>query len=88
LKILNKIILTVRIYCKNEKHAEILQKILSIEDKFAPPTIKVETISQQNYIISSIKGQEKVETILSTLNDIFETIKLINTIYNIAERSH
>lgn len=85
MKTINKTILTVKIHCKNEKHANILQKILSIEDKFAPPTIKVETISQQNYIVSTIKGQEKVETILSTLNDIFETIKLINNIYNITE---
>jgi len=82
---LHKVALTVKIYCKNEKHANILQKILSIEDKFAPPTIKVKTTSQQNYVISLIEGREKIETILSTLNDIFETIKLINSIYDIVK---
>jgi len=86
MNILNKIALTVKICCKNEKHANILQKILSIEDKFAPPTIKVKTFSQQNYVISVIEGREKVETVLSTLNDIFETIKLINSIYDIVEQ--
>lgn len=86
MNILNKVALTVKIHCKNEAHANMLQKILSIEDKFAPPSIKVKTISKQNFIISVIEGREKIETVLSTLNDIFETIKLINSIYDIVEQ--
>jgi len=64
----------IRISFSNVKEAEAVSKALQPDDEETPSYLKVSTVSKGKYIESDIICQDKLETLISTIDDILNNV--------------
>jgi len=64
----------IRVSFSNPREAEAISKALQPDDKEAPSYLKVSTISKGRYMESDIICQGKLETLISTIDDILSNV--------------
>ncbi len=64
----------IRISFSNPREAEAVSKALQPDDAETPSYLKVSTVSKGRYIESEIICQDKLETLISTIDDMLNSI--------------
>lgn len=67
----------IRVSLSNSKEAEAVSKALQPDDAETPSYLKVTTISKGRYIESEIICQGRLETLISTIDDILSSVVLV-----------
>jgi hypothetical protein len=67
----------IRVSFSNPREAEAVSKALQPDDAETPSYLKVETISKGRYVESKIVCEGKLETLISTLDDILGSIVMV-----------
>jgi len=67
----------IRLSFSNSKEAEAVSKALQPDDAETPSYLKVETISKGRYVESNIVCEGKLETLISTVDDILGSIVMV-----------
>lgn len=67
----------IRVSLSNSKEAEAVSKALQPDDAETPSYLKVTTISKGRYIESEIICQGRLETLISTIDDILSSIVMV-----------
>lgn len=62
---------------KNAHEAEIVAKMLDVDNKAAPKTLKIETVKKDNMVITTLE-HEKSGTIFATVDDLIFTERLVS----------
>ncbi|MBU2559713.1 hypothetical protein KKA03_02350 [archaeon] len=62
---------------KNKSEAEVVLKMLDVDNKAAPKTLKIETIKKDNLVITTLE-HEKTGTIFATVDDLIFTERLVS----------
>ncbi|MHA1595946.1 MAG: KEOPS complex subunit Pcc1 [Candidatus Baldrarchaeia archaeon] len=78
-----KIRVLVKYFAENEKHAKILEKVLSVENRFAPEGIDIETRAEGDVVITEVESTARVDTLISTIDDLVVSTQLINDVYRL-----
>ena len=67
----------IRVSLPNPREAEAVSKALQPDDVETPSYLKVETISKGRYVESNIACEGKLETLISTVDDILGSIVMV-----------
>lgn len=67
----------IRVSLSNSKEAEAVSKALQPDDAETPSYLKVTTISKGRYIESEIICQGRLETLISTIDDILSSVVMV-----------
>jgi hypothetical protein len=62
---------------KNTKEAEIVAKMLDVDNRVAPKTLKIETVNKDNKVVTTVE-HENHGTIFATVDDLIFTEKLVS----------
>ncbi len=69
---------------ENENTAKIVEKVLKIDNKTAPSSMKIFTKRIKNKVVTYV-SHEKIGTLLATLDDILFAEKIISSILSLKE---
>lgn len=67
----------IRVSFSNSREAEAVSKALQPDDVETPSYLKVETISKGRRIESNIICEGKLETLISTIDDILSSVVMV-----------
>jgi len=67
----------IRVSFSNSKEAEAVSKALQPDDEETPSYLKVSTISKGRYIESDIICQGRLDTVISTIDDILNNVVMV-----------
>ena len=67
----------IRVSFSNSREAEAVSKALQPDDAETPSYLKVTTISKGRYIESEIICQGRLETLISTIDDILSSVVMV-----------
>jgi len=67
----------IRVSLSSSKEAEAVSKALQPDDAETPSYLKVKTISKGRYIESEIICQGRLETLISTIDDILSSVVMV-----------
>jgi hypothetical protein len=67
----------IRVSLSNSGEAEAVSKALQPDDAETPSYLKVSTISEGKYVESNIICEDKLETLISTVDDILGSIVMV-----------
>ena len=68
---------TITFEYDTESEAEIVSKMLDVDNKVAPKTLKIETVKKDNMVITTLE-HEKSGTIFATVDDLIFTERLVS----------
>ena len=68
---------TITFKYKDEKEAEVVFRMLDVDNKASPKTLKIETVKRESEVITTIE-HENPGTIFATVDDLIFTEKLIS----------
>ncbi len=68
---------TITFVYDTESEAEIVSKMLDVDNKVAPKTLKIETVKKDNMVITTLE-HEKSGTIFATVDDLIFTERLVS----------
>jgi hypothetical protein len=68
---------TITFEYKNAREAEVVLKMLDVDNKAAPKTLKIETVKKDNMVITTLE-HEKPGTIFATVDDLIFTERLVS----------
>jgi hypothetical protein len=67
----------------NDAHkAEVVAKMLDVDNKVAPKTLKIETVNRDNMVITTVE-HEQSSTIFATVDDLIFTERLISSLIEV-----
>jgi hypothetical protein len=66
----------------DNREAEVVAKMLEVDNRVSPKKLKIETASRDNMVITSIE-HEQPGTIFATVDDLIFTEKLISSIIGV-----
>jgi hypothetical protein len=66
------------------REAEVVAKMLDVDNKVAPKTLKIETINRDNKVVTTIE-HEQSGTIFATVDDLIFTEKLISSLIGVVK---
>jgi len=67
----------IRVSLSNSREAEAVSKALQPDDEETPSYLKVSTISKGRYIESDIICQGRLDTVISTIDDILNNVVMV-----------
>jgi len=67
----------IRVSFSNPREAEAASKALQPDDAETPSYLKVETVSKGRYVESNIVCEGKLETLISTVDDILGSVVMV-----------
>jgi len=67
----------IRVSFSNSREAEAVSKALQPDDAEAPSYLKVSTVPKGRYVESDIICEGKLETLISTIDDILGSIVMV-----------
>jgi hypothetical protein len=68
---------TVTFKYKNKEEAEVVCRMLDVDNKASPKTLKIETVKKGSVVITTIE-HENPGTIFATVDDLIFTEKLVS----------
>ncbi len=75
---------TVTFEYESKREAEVVAKMLDVDNRVAPKTLKIETINRANKVITTVE-HERAGTIFATVDDLIFTEKLISSLAEVAK---
>lgn len=70
----------IKIFYKNENHAEAIAKALQPDNFSTPPKIKVKTINVKNIVVSKVECKKKIESFIETIDDLLRCLQVAENI--------
>ena len=68
---------TITFEYKSSREAEVVAKMLDVDNKVAPKTLKIETVKKDNKVITTLE-HEKPGTIFASVDDLIFTERLVS----------
>ena len=68
---------TVTFEYKSAEEAEVVAKMLDVDNRVAPKTLKIETVNKDNMVVTTVE-HEKPGTIFATVDDLIFTERLVS----------
>lgn len=68
---------TVTFEYKSAEVAEVVAKMLDVDNKVAPKTLKIETVNKDNMVVTTVE-HVRHGTIFATVDDLIFTEKLVS----------
>ena len=75
---------TVTFEYESAREAEIVAKMLDVDNKVAPKTLKIETVNKDNMVITTLE-HEKSGTIFASVDDLIFTERLVSGLIEAAK---
>lgn len=71
---------------KNKKYAEAVSKAVAPDNVSAPKGLNIDTITDKNVVVTSIDLEGRLETFLSTIDDLLACVQVAEKSINQAMR--
>ena len=69
---------------KDAREAQVVARMLDVDNKVAPKTLKIETVNKDKTVITTLE-HEKHGTIFATIDDLIFTERLITSLIEVTK---
>jgi hypothetical protein len=73
---------TITFEYKSSREAEVVAKMLDVDNKVAPKTLKIETVNKDKRVVTTVE-HEKSGTIFASVDDLIFTERLVSGLFEV-----
>ena len=76
----------IRLNYQNEREAEAVAKAVSPDNMEVPPGLYVKTVRNHNEVLTTVKCQTRLQTLIATLDDLLACVSVAEKTFEVAKK--
>ena len=76
----------IRLSYKNQREAQAVAKAVSPDNMEVPPGLYVKTVRTHNEVLTTVKCQTRLQTLIATLDDLLACVSVAEKTFEVAKK--